>query len=193
MSETNESFAQVPLDLTKEDPLRRILQKIVEEVDLILGNRADDPYVAESELAGERVSLTSLSESITSLNETLSALDSRVEDTELENEEQQAIIDDVQYTVTHRTLDTAYNDFDDASWGTLKGRGQFTALGSAMTNPPYAVTAGTTYIVYAESALTLGGGVVQTVYIEDTGTGLRIFVRTGDSFAQAVTNGWKEI
>lgn len=190
---SNESFAQVPLDLEEEDALRRILQKVVEEVDLILGNRADDPYVAESDLEGERVSLTSLNNSVTALRDSLETLDGRVEENEKQNEEQQDILDDVQYTVTLRALGTSFNDFDDASWGTLKGKGQFTALGSAMTNPPYAVTAGTTYIVYADSATTTGGGVLQTTYIEDTGVGLRIFVRTGDSFAQAVTNGWKEI
>jgi len=190
---SNESFAQVPLDMEDTDAVQKFLRKVVEEIDLITGARAQDPYVSTSELEDSTVSLTTVNTAIATTNETVTALDSRVEDNELTLEDNQPIIDDVQFTVTHRALDTSYNDFDDAVWGTLKAKGQFSALGSAMTNPPFAVTAGTTYIVYVDSALTTGGGVTQRVMMEDTGVDLKVFYRTGDTFASAVANGWTQL
>lgn len=191
---SNESFTQVPLDIEDTDALRRHLQKVVEEIDLILGNRADDPYVKESELAeAPTVSLVTVDTAIVILTEVVNNLIDSVTQNEADITDNTAIIDDVQFTVVHKALSATYNDFDDVVWGALKGKGQFSALGSAMTNPPFVVTGGTTYIVYIESALTTGGGVTQRVMMEDTGVDLKVFYRTGDSFAIALTNGWTQL
>lgn len=189
----NESFVQVPLDVTDADGLQKFLRKVVEEIDFIKGSRAQDPYVRESELEGERVNLTTVNEGITTLTEIINTLDGRVEENELSIEDIQPVVDDTQFTVIHRALDTTFNDFDNTVWSTIKGKGQFSALGSAMTDPPFVVTPATTYIVYVDSALTTGGGVTQRVMMEDTGVDLKVFYRTGDSFAVAVTNGWTQL
>lgn len=191
---SNESFAQVPLDLTNADALRRFLQKVVEEVDVITGRRAADLYVKTSEVEeAEVVSLTELSNTITEIEKILAVNATNIATNESDIATLQADVDALQFITTHAALTATYNDFDNAVWGTLKGKGQFSALGSAMTNPPFAVTAGTTYLVYADSATTTGGGVTQRVMMEDTGVDLKVFYRTGDSFAQAVTNGWTQL
>jgi len=193
----NESFIQIPTDLTDNAVLYRTIAKIVEEIDIIAGNRADDGYVSQSQLAGTStttaVSLTSLSTSINEINNTLASLTAQTEENATNIANLQTSVDALQFVLQYNTLDTAYNDFDNAVWGTLKGAGQFSALGSAMTNPPFVVTPATLYIVYAYSITTTGGGVVQIVHMEDTGTDVKTFVRTGDSFAQAVTNGWAQL
>ena len=191
---SNQSFAQVPLNIEESDALRKFLQKVVEEIDVIQGGRGGDAYVKESEIVETAtVSLTSVNAELVEQAGTISTMQDDISDNESSIADNTAIIDDVQYTVTHRALSTTYNDFDDAVWGLLKGKGQFSALGSAMTSPPFVVTGGTTYITYVDSALTTGGGVVQTVMMEDTGVDVKVFVRTGDSFAVAVTNGWAQL
>ena len=191
---SNQSFAQVPLDIEEPDALRKFLQKLVEEIDFIEGNRAADPYVKESQLtATPTVNLTSVTAAATALSLTVDGVIDDVVANTSEIADIQVVINDVQYTVTHQALDPTYNDFDNAAWGNLKGKGQFSALGSAMTAPPFVVTGGTTYIVYIDSALTTGGGVTQRVMMEDTGVDLKVFYRTGDSFAVAVTNGWTQL
>ena len=190
---TNESFASVPVDVTDEIALRRFLQRVVEQVDIITGSRAADPYVKTSEVTDDTVSLDSLNSSVVDLTK---AVEDNADDI-AENVDDIAantvITAETQYSILHLALGTSYNDFDHADWSSLKGKGQFSALGSAMTNPPFAVTAGTTYIVYIDSALTAGGGVTQRVMMEDTGVDLKVFYRTGNSWATAKTNGWTQL
>lgn len=188
----NESFVQVPLNLSDEAAVRRCLNEIVIAIDLIKGNRADDPYVSQSELDEEVINLDTLNTDIESLEERMNNAEDDINSSNVNVEEIQQQLSELQYTLEHLPLDATYNDFDNAVWGMLRGNGQFSALGSAMTNPPFAVVAGTTYTVYANSIQTTGGGVVQRVLMEETGVDLRLFYRTGDTFATAVSNGWVE-
>lgn len=189
---SNESFAQVPLDIADTDALKRFLNSVVIEIDLITGRRADDPYVRESELDEEVVNLDTLNLAIQALLERLADVEDDVNQESTNIEDIEAQLEELQYAIEHRPLDSSYYDFNNAAWGTLRGNGQFSTTGASMTNPPFVVVGGTTYTVYVDSITTTGGGVVQRVLMEETGVDLRLFYRTGDTFATAVSNGWVE-
>jgi len=89
-------------------------------------------------------------------------------------------------------LGSLYKDFDSPAWAGLKGNFSFTTLGSETSNPPVTLTGATTYIVYAHCVRTKTG-VVHKVMIENTGTDLRVFYRTGSTFTLAMTNGWTQL
>lgn len=189
----NQSFAQVPVNLSDPVALKRLLDKIVIEIDLITGRRAGDPYVKSSDVTEEVVSLDSLNAAVQELISRLNTFEDANTSTSSAIEELSSAISQLVYSQEFLDLDATYADFNASDWGTLKGKGTFSALGSTTSNAPYALTAGTTYNFYADSAITSGGGVAQQVWIEEAGVGLRVFCRTGTTFANALTNGWTEL
>lgn len=179
----------IPNDITNPNSLKNFLVRLTKTVDSIIGDVNTLEQVVPAE-AAEPVSLATLSATTTELREDLDDLTERVDTLESNQSTLTGKVDALDFALIHEALGTLYNDFNDAAWGLLSGNGQFTALGSAMTNPPFAVVAGTTYTVYIESYQTADGGVVQRVLMEETGVTLTAHYRTGDSFAVAVTNGW---
>ena len=191
---SNQSFVQIPTDLTDEVNLRRLLTRMVEQIDTILGNRAESPFVLESEQADDAQDLLTIAEEVDSLSETVIEQGKDIDSLEDDVDTLQTNFDTVQYTITHQALGTVYHDFNDAAWASLQGHGQFNANGSAISNAPYTLTGASNYNVFAHSITTTGGGIVQRVVIEDVTAGsIRIFYRAGDTFATAQSNGWKEV
>lgn len=169
------SFLRVPLDVTDETILKRFFNDVVRKLDEVdNSNESANAAISAIDL--------SVSQVTNDLNSTSQIANNANRETK-----------EVRYSTSYQALVNEFRDFNNDAWTFLKGKGQFSCLGSEMTNPPYAVTAGTTYIVYADNAITLGGGVATRVMIEETGVGLRVFYRTGDTFATALTNGWKEV
>lgn len=167
---TTELFAQVPTDLSDLVALKLFLQRTLEQIDSVSSTQINLTEEVAT-LAGQVVDLESTAET------------SSEAITELQNE----------VIFNGRTLDASFYDFDETVWGELRGYATFTALGSALTNPPVALTGGTTYIVHIESVTSANGDIMQRVLIEDTGTDLKVFFRTGATFALAITNGWTQV
>lgn len=178
---TNQSIAQVPSDLADDVIVKRFLRTVVEEVDSIKGGAEDLP------------SLSVINDNINALTDTLASLgiDVKASSKVLSTTENTA--NNSAHATLYQELGIDFRNFNSNAWNELQGKGQIKALGSEFTNPPVVLTAGTTYTVYADSAYTLGGGVTQRVMIEDTGIDLKVFYRTGDTFAVAITNGWTQL
>jgi len=172
---------QVPVNLDDPVLVKRYMQAVVEALGELQGLAEDVPNLTEVDAA-----ITSIQDSISELTSTTESTDEALSTTSI-------FAKDSEFTTGHQELDIVFRDFDSVAWNQLQGKGQFTALGSEMTNAPFAVTGGTTYITYIDSALSLGGGVVQRVLMENTGVDVKCFYRTGNTFALALTNGWTQV
>ena len=177
--DTASTLVNLNVDITDEVSLRRVLAAIIEQVDIIVGVRGDAD-----------ITLTSLDKDITAVEEQVIALETSVEELGTTVETNTAELATLANALESVSLGTLFYDFDDTAWGSFRGNGQFSALGSALTNAPFTPTGGTTYTIYVESYGALNSGVIQRILVEDTGTSLVAYYRTGDTFAIALTNGW---
>lgn len=142
-----------------------------------------------SDLTSTIDSFTTIDSDIKDIDSVLKALQLAV--TELVTDSSGDLQPDLASIHDHVALVAAtYSDFNAAAWATLEGNSQFTELGSNLVNAPFVPVPATTYTFYIESALTVGGGVVQRVLTEIPGVSLTAHYRTGDTFAVALTNGW---
>ena len=191
---SNQSFVQIPVDLTSEIELRRLLTSIVEQIDLISGNRAQSPFVLESEQVVDDTNIVALSDKLSALALDVNEIVKDINDNTDDVTTLQTDYDSVKFTITHQPLGSIYLDFNDAAWNALQGHGQIEGLGSTFSNPPYVLTGASNYIFYVDSATTVTTGVTQRVIVEDTTAGaLRVFVRAGDTITTLFSNGWLEL
>lgn len=189
-----ESKISLPADVSDPVSLRRTLSAIVNELGLITGSKGVDPYVKESELPSNVVTLNSLDASIEEIKKAIKDVEDSVEEAAVDFtaiEEELAKLSNV---TEYDQAVVAMLDFDDSSWDGLQGLYQLSDLGENFTNPPAPLTTGVTYNVFAQSFVTLGSGVVQEVIIEDTtAASITVYKRAADSFAQAIINGWLNV
>lgn len=192
---SNQSFVQIPTDLSDEVVLRRFLTTIVAQIDLISGNRAESPFVLEAEQEDSTQDIVTLADNIDLTNETVETLSKDIDDLEDDVDNLEDDFSSIQYAVTHQSLGAVYRNFNDTAWSSLEGCGQFNDLGSNISNAPYTLTGGSTYNIFAWSATTTGAdGIVQRIVVEDVTAGsIRVFYRAGDTFATAQSNGWLEV
>lgn len=188
----NETIIQVPTDLRDPFQLTLFLRKLVEKLDIVLGYRGQNPYLASSDMQSLNVLLTDLPSTVDTIQRDLNLTAETVEElgksvADLRNRFQQLL----QALNSTQSLDIAYRDFNFAGYSTLKGFYQFTALGSEITNPPTgaALVGATSYTFILSSYVTLGGGVVQEVYVTSATT-KTFHKRAGDTFALVLSLGW---
>lgn len=186
-----ESRLSLPADVTDPLSLRRSLAAIIRELDLITGVKGTDPYVKESELPNVTPTLSGLNEAFSELAEVVANL---TESTNTVDDAIEELTDKVNTLIgltTYTQGSIAMFDFNDTEWALLVGLFQISGLGEDFINPPEALTTGVTYNVYVDSTTTLNDGVVQEVIVEDTtNNSIAVYKRAGDSFSDALTNGW---
>ena len=68
---TNESIIAVPVSVEQKGQTRQFLVRLVEKLDVILGRRGGDPYVATSQLAETQEGLTQLEQTVLDIIERL--------------------------------------------------------------------------------------------------------------------------
>lgn len=189
-----ESKITLPADVSDAVSLRRTLSAIVNELGLITGSKGVDPYVKESELPSNVVTLNSLDASIEEIKKAIKDVEDSVEEATEDFTAIEEKLAKLSNVTEYDQAVVAMLDFNDSSWDGLQGLYQLSDLGENFANPPAPLTTGVTYNVYAQSFVTLGSGVVQEVVIEDTNTtNITVYKRAADSFAQAVTNGWLNV
>lgn len=188
---SNQSFVQVPTNLTDEIELRRVLTSIVEQIDLISGNRAESPFVLDSEQVQDDTNIIALSDRLKDLTNTVKDLTKDVDDNTVGLSEVESAVDPLSFLTVHQSLTSLYTDFNDDAWFSLNGNGQIAGLGSDFTNPPVALTGTDNYIFYVNVVKTINGGIVQRVVTENvTAASINIHYRAGDTKAITISNGW---
>lgn len=188
----NETLIQVPNSLDEPIQLRKFLLQLIEKLDIILGYRGQDPYLKNTDLGTTENTITSLLSSVDAVEADIVEIQKDLDDFSSELDSLSSEFDAAQiaaYTTT--ALGVAYNDFNYTGYFTLKGFGQFTALGSAITNPPAGagLVGATSYTVLIFSYINSGGGCVNEVYITSATT-KTFHKRAGSTSALVLSLGW---
>ncbi len=188
----NETIIQVPAELGEPIQLRKFLLKLVENLDIILGFRGQDPYVTSKDLKSSSDVLANLPSTVDTVNADVVQIKKDISTLQSEQEELADSLDSQQNTsFTTTPLGVAYNDFNYPGYATLKGYAQFIALGSAITNPPAGagLVGATSYTFLIHSYINSGGGAVTEVYITSSTT-KTFHRRAGSTSALYFSLGW---
>lgn len=184
----------LPADITDELGLRRLLAAIIREIDSITGVRGEDPYLKASQVPEIEVTTKSLNEAVNKLTENIKSVSESIDDSREAIEQLQSDLNSLSNVTSYDSASDLMLDLNDTSWSGLEGLYQITELGENILNPPFALTAGVMYNVYASNYATLGGGSVQEFIFENTVDGtISAYKRAGDSFSAAVSNGWLNV
>ena len=192
---SNETFMALPDKLDDPITVKRALQRIIEEVDKILGNRGSEPYLTIDNIAGVSeetlLSLQEVADLIANLQEALAALE--LNNTDVAEILTQILdsIEQLQNAGNYTELADAFQDFNDDEWFSFAGKGVVSGQGSSFMNEPGSFIPGDEYNVYADSAPTPGGGISTTVTVENvTKATLEAHKRSGYTKATTISNGW---
>lgn len=183
------TILQLPTKLTDEQTLKRVLSRLIEEVDKLLGNRGDDPALRASELAAAQDTLATLTAELNSLTAEASSLRDDIERSILILKSALTITEaDVQEIKGYwqsKTLDNTYYDFNDNAWNLLRGNYEFTTTGDTLVNAPFTPIVAVDpdpQIEYTIYVTTLPGqdgkAVLRMIVIED-GAALATYSRAG--------------
>ncbi len=188
----NETLIQVPAEITEPLQLRKFLLQLVERLDTILGFRGQDPYITQTDLQSSAEVLSSLPAIIKGINTDIDAAQTDITNLQSEQENLADSFENAQITsFTTTAIGVAYNDFNYTGYATLKGYSQFTALGSAIANPPAGagLVGATSYTVLIHSYLNSGGGATTEVYITSATT-KTFHKRAGPTSVLYFSLGW---
>lgn len=164
MAENSQTIAQVPYDITDDVSMQRFLNQLVERLDIVLGFRGDTTFITDEDLSTQGVNLQNLSGQLSSLSAALATLQETSEQNSEDIEALQESSDSSQYVTETQILDSSYYNFNASVWSTLRGKGEFSASGSAITNPPTTIGSSDSAIVMADSIGT-SNSVWQTVFL----------------------------
>lgn len=188
----NETIIQVPAELNEPIQVRKFLLKLVEKLDIVLGFRGQDPYVTATDLKASAEILANLPSIVKSITTDINEAQKDITTLQSEQENLSDSFENEQnLSFTTTPLGVAYNDFNYTGYATLKGYSQFTALGSAITNPPAgaSLVGATSYTVLIHSYINSGGGATTEVYITSATT-KTFHKRAGPTSALYFSLGW---
>lgn len=191
---SNQTFMALPAEISDFVVIKRTFQRVIEEIDKILGNRGNEPALTLDAIDGI-TSETALS--LADVADLLEGIQDSIDRLTVTDEQFVATLQTIQNSInaldskfSYATLDSTYYDFNATAWTALAQRGFFTALGSDVTNPPVALTPATSYNFYVDSGPTPGGGAVNLVTIEEPGVSTTTYRRVGDTSANLFANSW---
>lgn len=190
----NQTIIAVPVDVAEPQVLKRFLTRLIEELDLVLGFRGEDPYVSQSDLSGIRDTATTIVDLARAATANASSIAEVAEDLAELAETVQSNTDQIGVlgsTLAHVDLDGTYHDLNASVYASLQGRATFSTVGSNISNAPFAVVAGYTYYCFFNAATTNNGGNVQELCVYNDTTGVpEKYVRFGDTSTDLFANGW---
>lgn len=186
----NESIAVVPTNVGDPTQLRKFLLLLVEKLDVVLGYRGQSPYLTADQLTSV---VSQLQDLPSILSEAQALIDELTDVGKNLSDQVESIGSELDVVVsrldTSTTLAAPYYDFNYTEYASLVGWYEFTALGSAILNPPVALVPATTYTVLMRVSPVSTGGITQEVYIVSATT-KTYHKRAGTTFALALSLGW---
>lgn len=188
----NETLIVVPNALEDTLVLKKFLVRLVEKLDIVLGYRGQDPYITKSSVTSTDNIIAELPANLEEINTTLSTQDESISELEDSLDSLSSSFNTYQQSQNKtKLLGATYYDFNNAAYATLGGLYEFTALGSAIINPPAGagLVPATTYTVMISSYTTIGGGAVQEAYITSAAT-KTFHKRAGSTSALLFSLGW---
>lgn len=179
----NESIASVPANVQDPDTLKRFLDRLVERLDIVLGYRGGDPYITEEDQV----------QTIGELQQLLDELKTSIATFQPAIDEVNAKLREAEDTLVELAKLTEYQgtsvlDLNSTAWTTGDAYSSFTALGSAILNPPTALVPGNTYKCFVE----VRAAYVQRVTIAQVGAVAAIIdkTRAGSTWSELIANAW---
>ena len=180
----NESIATVPVDVKDPDTLKRFLDRLVERLDIVLGYRGGDPYITEEDQVQTISELQQLL--LSELKEAIAGFQPAIDEISQKLSEAETKITELGKLSSYQ--DTTTVDLNSTAWTTGDVYSSFTALGSAILNPPTALIAGSTYKCFVE----VRPEYVQRVTIAEVGAVAAVIdkTRAGSTWSELVANAW---
>lgn len=191
---SKQSITLLHTDRTDVIGLGRNLQTTVDVVNTLIGaNEAPViPKLSRLEVAEEPAitTFTQATAQVDKLSRTAKTTNDKLaqlEETSITTTENVEVLQ-----VASRFVSLPSQDFNSPAWAGFTGKAYSAVLGSDLSNPPTGVTlsAVATYKVFVTA--TAEGAYSETVQLIGNSQN-RIFVRSGSAFADAVTEGWKEL
>ena len=179
----NESIATVPVDVKDPDTLKRFLDRLVERLDIVLGYRGGDPYITEED---QVQTISELQQLLSELKESIAGFQPAIDEVNQKLSEAETKIAELGKLSSYQNTTTV--DLNSTAWTTGDVYSSFTALGSAILNPPAALIAGSTYKCFVE----VRPEYVQRVIIAEVGVIAAVIdkTRAGSTWSELVANAW---
>lgn len=179
MADNRQTIAQIPYNLEDPTSFNRFLSTLVENLDTVLGFRGDTKYVTDKDLQSQGSSLSDLSGQLRTLSAKSKQLTEDVSDLTSQLKDATDLLDEVKNATSTAQLSESFHNFNDASWSSLQGTGEFKTKGGSITNSPQGFGANEDVIVLASSVKT-SDSVWQTIYIDvNDGAGKSVWSRFG--------------
>ena len=180
----NESIATVPVDVKDPDTLKRFLDRLVERLDIVLGYRGGDPYITEEDQVQTISELQQLL--LSELKEAIAGFQPAIDEVSQKLSEAETKIAELGKLSSYQN--TATVDLNSTAWTTGDVYSSFTALGSAILNPPATLLAGSTYKCFVE----VRPEYVQRVTIAEVGVIAAVIdkTRAGSTWSELIANAW---
>jgi len=164
MADERQTIAQIPYNLDDSTSLSRFLGQLVENLDIVLGYRGDTKYVTDEDLNTQGVNLSNLSGQLKDLKDSVSTIKTTLETQTESVESLEKIVEGLTYVTETQVIGSSYYNFNNAAWGSLRGKSEFSTTGSNISNAPLALSGGDAVDVYIDSTKT-SDSVWQTILI----------------------------
>ncbi len=193
----NSTLVALPTGITSFDEIQRVLARVIEELDVLLGNRGTDPALRASELTSASSTLKQLTADLDTLATEAKALEQSIERALLslsresnQIAELQTQIDDLSSALTtlegywtSTALSADYYDFDFIGWDSLTGNGEFNALGSDLTNAPFTPNPLLSYSIYVYALPSVAGEAILRMIVLEDGVNTYNLTKAGGSWS----------
>lgn len=169
----NQTIAQIPVNLADPDSMKRFLQELVGNLDVVLGYKGSTSYTTTADLQKATGTVTEIADEVTTVKESLTTNSDSLQTAQEDIEDLQ---DDMDAVYKAAALTDDYKDFNATVWNDVKGAFEFSGLGSELINPPATLVPGNTYNVYGVSYDTTNS-VLQLFWL-DSGS-VNVYTRVG--------------
>lgn len=171
------TIASVPATLDSPVALRRFLQELVDNIDVVLGFKGDTKFLTDKDVKEDLSNLADLAKSLSEQKEAVESVKSSIESIEESIDDINDSLEDLANAKSTTELDDTFRDLNYTGWGDTYGNLELTALGSEIANSPMVLDANTSYTLLADS-IKCANFVKTTLWIVQ-GTTINIFLRVG--------------
>ncbi len=193
----NSTLVALPIGITSFDEIQRVLARVIEELDVLLGNRGTDPALRASELTSASSTLNQLTADLATLAIEAKALEQSIErallslsresnqiaELQTQIDDLSSALDTVEGYWTSTALSVDYYDFDFIGWDSLTGNGEFIALGSDLANAPFTPNPLLNYSIYVYALPSVAGEAILRMIVLEDGVNTYNLTKAGGSWS----------
>lgn len=197
----NSTLVALPTSITSFDEIQRVLARVIEELDVLLGNRGIDPALRTSELTSATSTLNTLTtdlallkieaaalrqtieRAVLKLNNSLSITDEDIITMQMQIDNLSSVVSVLQNNWISLELSIDYYDFNFAGWDSLKGNFEFSTLGSNLINSPFTTNPLFSYSIYVYALPNSAGEAILRMIVLEDGINTYNLTKAGGSWS----------